>query len=78
MNIKLSAPSSIWEQLAAEPQAVRALVDLSNLETGKHTLPVKIQISLRPVKLVSYTPRTIDVELDDLISKTLPINMSEW
>ncbi len=75
MNIKLSAPSSIWEQLATEPQAVRALVDLSNLETGKHTLPVKIQISLRPVKLVSYTPRTIDVELDDLISKTLPINM---
>jgi len=75
LSIKLSAPTSIWDQLTTEPQAVRALVDLSNLSAGVHTVPIKIQVAIQPVKFISQSPKSIEIELDNLASRSLQIDL---
>lgn len=75
MTITLSAPASIWDRLQNEQNPVRAVVDLSGLEAGTHTIPVQVQVSIRPVEVVSYAPRMLTLRLEKLASRTLPIRL---
>jgi YbbR domain-containing protein len=73
MTLKLSAPQSIWERLVNEQVPVRAVVDLSGLSPGQHTLPIQVQVGIRPVEIVSNSPTTVDVVLEALASRSLPV-----
>ncbi len=75
LNLTLSAPRSIWTDLINEPGAVRAILDLSGLQSGTHTLNVQVQVGLRPVQIVSISPRTVNLTLEPLASRELPINL---
>ncbi|GIV65498.1 MAG: hypothetical protein KatS3mg046_758 [Bellilinea sp.] len=75
VTVVLSAPQSIWNQLTTETGSVRAFLDLSGLESGSHTVPVKIQISARPVRKIAQSPQTITVTLERLASKEFPIRV---
>jgi YbbR domain-containing protein len=77
-NMTLSAPRSIWDQLNRETDAIRAVVDLSGLGPGTHTLPVQIQIAINPVRIVSYSPENVTLTLDALASRTFPIRLVEY
>ncbi len=74
-TVVLSAPQSIWNQLTTETGSVRAFLDLSGLEVGSHTVPVKIQISARPVRKIAQSPQTITITLERLASKEFPIRV---
>jgi len=75
LNVVLSAPRSIWNQLTADPSTIRAVIDLSGLEPGSHSVPVQVQVSLRPVQIVSHAPRAVTVALERLSTRTVPINL---
>ncbi len=75
LNVVLSAPRSVWNQLAADPSVIRAVVDLSGLEPGNHAAQVQVNINLRPVQIVSYAPRSISVTLERLSTRTVPIDL---
>lgn len=75
LSLVLKAPSSIWDKLINEPAAVRALVDLSGQRPGPVTLPVNVQVSLRPVEIKMYTPRSITLTLEVLSSRVFPIRL---
>lgn len=75
VNVVLSAPRSIWNQLTADPSVIRAVIDLSGLESGNHSVSVQVQINLRPVQTISYAPRAITVTLERLSTRTVPINL---
>ncbi len=75
INVVLSAPRSIWNQLTADPSTIRATIDLSGLEPGSHSVPVQVQVSLRPVQIVSHAPRAVTVTLERLSTRTVPINL---
>ena len=75
--VTLSAPTSIWNELNTQKNAVRALVDLSGLSAGTHNLPVQIQIALRPVQVDAYSPMTVTVTLDQLVTESLPVTLVE-
>ncbi|MBI4928295.1 MAG: hypothetical protein HY835_11050 [Anaerolineae bacterium] len=75
VNLRLSAPASVWEQMTVDRSPVRALVDLAGLAPGTHSLPVQVQLNLNPVRVVSYSPRTLTVTLEELASATLPISI---
>lgn len=76
VNVTLRAPRSVWEQLTSTDGQVRALLDLSGLEAGQHRLQVKLQISIQPARVVSMTPQALDVNLEELATKILPIQLS--
>ncbi|HWQ03986.1 MAG TPA: CdaR family protein [Longilinea sp.] len=75
LNVVLSAPRSIWNQLTADPSTIRAVIDLSGLEPGSHSVPVQVQVSLRPVQIVSRAPRAVTVALERLSTRTVPISL---
>ncbi len=75
VTVVLSAPQSIWNQLTTETGSVRAFLDLSGLEAGSHTIPVKVQISARPVRKIAQSPQTITITMERLASKEFPIRV---
>lgn len=75
VTVVLGAPQSIWNQLTTDTGSVRAFLDLSGLEAGSHTVPVKVQISARPVRKIAQSPQTITVTLERLASKEFPIRV---
>ncbi len=73
VELTLRAPQSVWDQLTARPDAVRAIVDLSGLSAGAHKVNMQIQVSVRPVRIVSANPSSVTVTLEPLITRTLPL-----
>jgi YbbR domain-containing protein len=75
VNVTLSAPQSIWNSLTTEKNLVRAIVDLSDLANGDHRVPVQLQIGIRPVKVVEYSPQNMEINLERLATKELTIDL---
>ena len=73
MVLTLRAPQSVWDQLTARPDNVRAVLDLSGLSAGVHTVNLQIQIDARPVRIVTATPSSVVVTMEPLITRTLPL-----
>lgn len=76
VEVSLRAPRSVWDQISTQDNAVRAILDLSALSAGDHTLPVQVQISVRPVQIVLQDPTTVTVVLEPLAVQNLPISLS--
>jgi len=76
VDLTLRAPSSIWNELAREETSVRAVVDLSGINPGEYSIPVQIQIAARPVKIVSCSPCTIDLKIESITTRSLPITLT--
>ena len=76
IQLTLRAPSSVWEQLTSEKDAVYALVDLSGLGAGMYRLDVQVQIQIRPVRIISFSPEQIDLTLEKLVTRSLPVTLS--
>jgi YbbR domain-containing protein len=75
VELTLRAPSSVWERLINEENAVRAILDLSGLSTGDHEVDIQVQISEQPVRIISVTPQTANVSLQPLATQTFPIEL---
>lgn len=76
VSLRLTAPKSIWDRLTNDRVPVRAVVDLSTLATGKHTVPIQVQVGITPVKIVSFTPNNLEIQLERLKSAKLPIQIN--
>ncbi len=76
VEVTLRAPHSVWNLIEADPQTVRAILDLSGLSSGEHSIDLQIQISVRPVQIVSVGPRTITFTLETLATQTLSVDLS--
>ena len=76
IELTLRAPRSVWDRLISESNELRAILDLSGLSAGDHTLDIQIQIPTRPVRIVSATPQTATITLEPLATRTFPINLS--
>jgi len=75
-EVTLRAPRSVWHMIDSDPQIVHAILDLSGLSSGAHEQELQIQVSVRPVQIVSVAPRTITFTLEPLATKTLPVDLS--
>lgn len=75
VEVSLRAPASVWKIIEADPQIVRAILDISSLSSGEHTLDLQIQVDARPVQIVSVTPKTIDFTLEPLITKPMDVDI---
>ena len=76
IQLTLRAPSSVWEKLTSEKDAVHALVDLSGVGAGTYRLDVQVQIQVRPVRIISFSPEQIDLILEALVTRSLPVQLS--
>lgn len=74
--ITLYAPVTILDELNSENGQLRSWIDLSGLTRGTHTLDVNYAFptDIRPLRLVEVGPKTVEVALEQLVTKTLPID----
>lgn len=75
VSLTLRTPASIWTRMITEKAPVRALLDLSGLQSGEHTVPVQIQVGIKPVDVVSYNPRSVSLKLEALSTLTYEIKV---
>lgn len=75
VSVTLRAPSSVWALIDDDPSIVRAILDLSGLSTGEHTLDLQIQVNARPVQIVSVSPKTFVFSLEPLITKSMDVDL---
>lgn len=73
VQVRLSAPGSLWEQLTSESSSVAAYIDLSDLPDGEHVVPVLIESSLRPIRVVLVSPAELSIALEPRAVKELPV-----
>lgn len=75
VTVSLSAPTSLWETLIDNPELIHASIDLSKLAEGTYDIDVDVRVSARPVKVETVGPSSIEVTMEPLYSKYLPINL---
>ena len=73
VELTLRAPRSVWDQMRARPDSIRAVLDLSGLSAGEHKVSIQIQVDARPVRIVAANPQSVTVTMEPLISRTLPL-----
>jgi len=77
VTITLRAPHSTWNELNnGSDGQVRAILDLSGLVAGEHNVEIQHQVKVRPVRVVSVSPQTLDLILEPLATKTVPIRLA--
>lgn len=75
VSLTISAPSSIWERIINEQIPVRAVADLTGLAPGEHAVPIQIQIGIRPAAIRTYSPRTLQITLEELVSRRFAVTV---
>lgn len=73
VSLTLRAPNSVWSSLINQKAPVRAIIDLTGLGVGAHTVPIQIEIGVKPVEVVLYSPRSVDIQLEKLASSQFDI-----
>ncbi len=76
VHITLLAPQSVWAQLNQGNGSVTAVADITGLGPGTHTVPVTAHITnISPVEILKVDPATINVTLEQNLSRTLPFSL---
>jgi YbbR domain-containing protein len=73
--VTLSAPRSIWDRLTNEQTLVNATADLSSLTAGTHTVPIQVNVGIRPVQKIAQSPQSLNITLENLSSRTVPVRI---
>ena len=76
VQLTFRAPRSVGDQLIAQPDDIRAILDLSGLRAGQHQADIQVQISLRPVRILTINPASITFTLEPLVTKTFPLELT--
>jgi len=76
VELSLRAPGSVWQRMLTEENEIQAILDLSGLSAGEHTLEIKIQIPTRPLRIISATPKTANIILEPLATRTFSVELN--
>lgn len=76
VEVTLRAPRSVWAVIEADADSVRAILDLSEMAAGEHTVQLQIQVDPRPVQIIAVSPRSVTFELEPLITRTFTVDPS--
>jgi YbbR domain-containing protein len=76
IQVILRAPRSIWDQLLSGDIPIRAVVDLTGLKAGTRAVQVQLQISARPVRIISISPQKFNLSLERLVTITMPVELT--
>lgn len=75
--ITIKAPSSVHTYLVNNPKLISAMVNLSGLGAGEHSIAPTVQVDARPVQVVSISPETINFTLEQLVTNKMAIELRQ-
>ena len=77
VNINVLAPNSVWRRMSLERTTAKAVIDVTDLEPGTYELPINIQFDISPLKVTYYSPKTVNVTIEKVETRTYPIEVVE-
>jgi YbbR domain-containing protein len=75
VNVTIKAPSSVHARLANDLSLINANINLSGLDAGDHVLIPEVLVALKPAQVIEVSPASVDLSLEKVSSKTLPISL---
>lgn len=83
LNLMTDLPSQVTVRIKASdrvlptlnPGSFQATVDLSDLDSGLHRLPVTVETEARPVQIVSVEPAELDIQLVEVATRTVSVRV---
>lgn len=75
VTARISAPASLWGQLSSNPGSLHAYIDLTGLAAGEFTVPIRIESSLRPIRIVQVIPQEASIALEPKEVRELPVSL---
>ncbi|MFZ5857784.1 MAG: YbbR-like domain-containing protein [Chloroflexota bacterium] len=76
VEVTLRAPRSVWDRIDGQEKPIRAVVDLSGLSAGDHSVRVQVQVSENPARVVSVSPASFTVTLEPLASRVFTVGLT--
>jgi YbbR domain-containing protein len=76
LEVRIRAPRTVWDRLRNQDNTVRAILDLTGLGAGEHTVNIQVQVTERPSQIVLQNPKTVSVNLESFMTTTLPITLT--
>lgn len=77
ITLQISAPISVWDEVPANDQPATAVIDLSGLQAGDHTVPVQVALQMTPARLILQEPEKILITLEELLTESKPITINK-
>lgn len=75
VNVRLQAPASICRELETQPELVKAVLDVEDIQAGEHEVPVEVEVGTQPVRVLEVLPREVEVALELLAQVELPVKV---
>ncbi len=75
IELVLQAPQSVWSQLTSGENSVRAIVDISKLGVGSHQVPIQVQVTIQPARIMSTSLETLELVFEKLLTQTMPVEI---
>ena len=77
VNVTILTPESVMSQIEQE-NVITAYIDLSDLDSGTYRFPVNISVpdQLRPIRVLDFSPRQIQLTLGKVITRELPVEIN--
>lgn len=74
VTLEVLAPQSVINEIRNEG-LLRGTADISGLGAGTYRVPVQVMIpdEVRPIRILDYNPKRIQISLDNLVKRELPI-----
>lgn len=73
ITVSMMAPVSVWDKMTQEKGEVRAILDLSGMTAGKHSIKIQPQVTFRPIQIVSLSVSRVSLALEELGTAKLPV-----
>lgn len=77
VTVTIKAPRSVHNTLANDINLIRATINISELQEGQVELEPDIVIGVKPAKLVEFSPTTVRLSLEKLVTQTFPIKLNQ-
>lgn len=75
VSVTMRAPRSTWNELTAQDDQVRAILDLSGLGAGEHEVDIQTQVKVRPVRVILISPQNLKLSLEPLATRSVPLEL---
>ena len=69
--VLIRAPSQVWSTLSNNQINITA--DLNGLPPGSHKVPLKANVDIPSVEILSVSPSEISINLERIITRTIPV-----
>jgi YbbR domain-containing protein len=73
VTIQIRAPSSVWNTLTDDK--IHVYADLSAATSGTLTMPLTVEVDERDARVVSFSPQTIQISLEKIVSREVPVRL---